>query len=896
MDAEQHAAVKVPVAPGTPTIEYRRLLKSLREDRHSAARHLDVARFLVRVEHYHRALSSLRLAKALQPRRKETYLLLGWVYQKVGNVPQAVIAYQQLLRFDKSSVAGHFRLGSIFLEQDKFAEATRHLKRVVELVPTTRRAIRLLAAIAEKTGDPNRAMSHLEHLATLDNKNAQVYVDMGRIHRNAGRPDRAIIALRKALELKSELLSGRVELAGLLLEESAPDQALEVVNKGLATDSQNIELRLQEGYAQEALGSHERALTAFVTASRIAPEDFRPHLALGKVYTTKGDFDLAEDELKKALSLTARDKDVYRALSFLYLKSGKAEKAEHILMEMTEVFHQSPEAWRLLGELRERIKKLDEACDAFTKAIELAPADASLFCARARVHVKRGAYDEAVAGFQRARELDPDCEEARAETELIRGHKNYREALNALELAESAREKGDFEGARRHFEKILKLVPNNARWLDEHARLSIVCGDNKGAIESLERLLTMDHNTGRTALRLGKLFSALNSFEEAWRNFERCVNEEPFNVPARIRIIRTLGHRAISRNLSPDKFPRIEAAYRAGLNEPAKLSLAHLELAYLYLSFGSQIFPAKEWQEKARTHFAAVGEKCSEEILRYRYLGEFDLARRLGQDDTAIAAMVRLCELLPSSETYALALLEYLKAVGSYARGFRLAEQFSHRFSTNGLIKALDFEFFVQLANSRDNPKAFCRKRIQELQRAVATNADDGPSFLSLGLALQILSPAGERFESGRKVTVALNKARSLEADNPWPLWALLREQLRHLDGKQRRMDDGVTGQASTICRNGLRLFPDFSPFLEHLGRTLLSSSDPVDVDRGRSLLERAIIADEECAGALFTLGRHYESLGDTVAARQYYTKVLESPRGTFYAKKVIERLSRMVA
>ena len=859
-------------------------------------RHLDVARFLVRVEHYHRALSSLRLAKALQPRRKETYLLLGWVYQKVGNVPQAVIAYQQLLRFDSASVAGHFRLGELFIEQEKYAEATRHLKRVVELVPTTRRALRLLATIAEKTGDSNRALSHLEHLAALDGKNASLYIDIGRIHRGAGRPDRAIIALRRALELNEESINGRVELASLLLEEGAPDEALTIVQKGLEAEPQHVELRLLEGWARQRMGGYEGALTAFVTASRSAPDDFRPHLALGKVYTLKGDFDLAEDELKRALGLTSRDKDVYRALSSLYLKSGHSEKAEHILMEMTEVFHQSPEAWRLLGELRESIKKLDEAIDAFTKAIELAPADASLFCARARVHVKRGAYDEAVAGFQRARELDPDCEEARAETELIRGHKNYREALNALEHAENMREKGDFDGARKHYEKILSLVPNNARWLDEHARLSIVCGDNKGAIESLERLLTLEHDLGQTALRLGNLYSALNHFEEAWRHYEKCVVAEPFNIPARVKIIRTLGHRAISRQLSPDKFPRIEAAYRASLNEPAKLSLAHLELGYLYLSFGSQIFPAAEWQEKARMHFAAVSENCSEDTLRYRFLGEFDLARRLGHDDTAIALLVRLCELLPNSEEYAISLLEYLKVVNSSARGFRLAEQFAHRFANNGLIKALDFEFFVQLASSRDNPRALCRKRIQELQRAVATNPEDGQSFLSLGLAMQILSPAGERFESGRKVTVALNKARSLLPDNPWPLWALLREQLRSLDGAQRRMDDGVTGQASTICRNGLRLFPNFAPFLEHLGRTLLVSTDPVDVDRGRTMLERAVIADEECSGALFTLGRHYENLGDTVAARQYYTKVLESPRGTFYVKKVLDRLSRMVA
>jgi len=889
-------AIPSPVPP-PPAVEYRRLLRSLRDDRRSAQRHIEVARFLVRLNNHHRALSSLRVARALQPRRVQAYLLLGYVYRRIGDLPQAVVAYQQLLRIDGACRAAHFQLGTVLLTSGRHAEAATHLQRVVELAPSARKAYRLLATIADEAGDAGRALGYLEHVAALDDANAAVFHDIGRIHRKAGRPDRAIIALNRAIELDERQVAARCELAELLLDENVPDRALALVTAGLLHHGQHLELRLLEGRCHRALGQVDRELAALTTAARSAPEDFRPHLALGKCYAARGDFDLAEDALHQAMAFAAREHDVYRSLASLYLKGGKPDRAEATLVALTDVFPASPESWRLLGELRERIQKLDEAVAAFTRAIELAPADATLFCARARVHVKRGEYDDAVADFQRARELDPESEEAKSETDLIRGHKNYREALEARERAQSAREQGDFEGARKHFEHMLSLVPTNTRWLDEHARLSIICGDTRAAVASLERLLAIDDGNAAVAHRLGALFSAMNRFDDAWRMFERCVNIEPMNVAARIRIIQTLGHRAIGRSLSPDKFPRFEQAYRAGLAEPAKMSLAHLELGWLYLSFGSQIFPVAEWQDQARCHFTAVGERCSDELQSFRHLGTLVLARRAGADDEALGALVRLCELVPTSESHALGLLEYLKSVGHHARGFRLAEQFAHRFPGNGLIRALTFEFFVNAATGGNDRTALCRKRIQELQRRVASQPDDAAAYVDLALALMILSPAGERFESGRKVVVALNRARALQPDNPWIMWALLRETLRTAETSSgRRPDEAQLAQATTICRNGLRLFPDFTPFLEHLGRTQLASSDPVDVDRGRATLERAVIADGSCSAALFALGRHYEGLNDGTSARLYYAKVLESPRGTHFAKLVLERLPRLVS
>jgi len=870
---------------------YRALLVQVRNERHDATSHLDVARFLLRTKDFDRAMSHLRLARALQPRRSATYRLLAWAYRGLKNLPQAATALSQLLRLEPADLAANFQLARILLEQGKEGRATRHLTRAITVDPKLRAAYRLLAQLSERRGELSTALSYIEHLLELSPDNPKLHALSGRVHARAGHPDRAIARLRRCLEIEGGNFEARHTLAQVMLKEGAADEALVLLEEGSSLAGAPPELLMLQGQCHQLLGDRPRALAIYITASRRMPDSPTPHLALGKLYSLEEDYDLAEDEYRKALRAQPNSSEAYRCLGSLYVRSGSPTRAEKLFLEMIEVFPSSPEAQSLLGEARERFHQLEGAVDAYSKAIELAPGDAHLHVARAKARVKNGDYDSAIIDFQRARELDPDCEEAGIETELIRGHKRYREAFTIHERAQEALTAGDIESARKHFDRVLELVPNNVRWLEESANLAIATGHYEQAIASLRRVLAVEGSNGQLLLRLADLLSATNKFDQAGPLYEQCVTAQPMNIGARIRLIRTFAHRSIAGSLSPDKFPRLENAYRAALTEGSGRALAHLELAHLYLGFGSQIFPTEEWQRHCANHFRLVGDRCSPDTLRHKLLGELELARRTENQTLAAACLEQLCDRFPKNSTYAVALLEQLKEIGSHSRAFRFSERFRQRFPLHGLIQSLTFEFFGILAAKHDKPAALCRRRINELQRAVAQAPENFTAYLQLGLGLMILSPLSEHFGTGRKVVIALNRARNIQPNNPWSLWGLLKETLRPTESSKAKSK----GKDATICRNGLRLHPTFSPFLEHLGRGLLQSTDPVERDQGRLILERACIVDPDCAGALYTLARHYHQSGDKVVAWHYYTKILESSRGAFHAKRALEHLSKLV-
>ncbi|MBI4867880.1 MAG: tetratricopeptide repeat protein, partial [Candidatus Wallbacteria bacterium] len=96
---------------------YRVLLKRVKQEYNDPAVHLEMARFLIQHNRGDRAFSSLQVARALQPRRVETYYLLGWLHQRDGHLEQAKQAYRQILQMQSDDVRAHFQLGCL-LEQE----------------------------------------------------------------------------------------------------------------------------------------------------------------------------------------------------------------------------------------------------------------------------------------------------------------------------------------------------------------------------------------------------------------------------------------------------------------------------------------------------------------------------------------------------------------------------------------------------------------------------------------------------------------------------------------------------------------------------------------------------------------------------------------------------------
>jgi len=177
---------------------------------------------------------------------------------------------------------------------------------------------------------------------------------------------------------------------------------------------------LAEGERLLREGKTGKAIQVLKMASTASPEDWRTFNLLGMAHHRAGNHIEAIRAYKKVEALVKRDASlihvvnvVYYNRGRLYLDAGKATEAARELATYTLGAEQSFAGyyWRGTAELLAakqsgRHEMLDRAERSLRRAIELKPNSAAAFNRLALVSLQRGDTQRALAGLQRARQVD----------------------------------------------------------------------------------------------------------------------------------------------------------------------------------------------------------------------------------------------------------------------------------------------------------------------------------------------------------------------------------------------------------------------------------------------------------------------------------------------------------
>jgi tetratricopeptide (TPR) repeat protein len=233
------------------------------------------------------------------------YLSLGALFFQRGYLDQAEAAFQQAFRDDPSSAEALYGVGSVYLNQNKNADARETFERVVKLTAnypdTLPDAWNNLGVIATREGRVTDSVEcfqqalqlNAHHLLSLDN--------LGNAYRLQKRWDDARAVLERALQVAPQDPEANYSLAMVFAQTDETDKAYKYLQRALQARPGYPEALNNLGVLYLRTDRRDQAVASFEECIRVAPAFDQAYLNLARVYVVEGSPDKAHDILLELL-------------------------------------------------------------------------------------------------------------------------------------------------------------------------------------------------------------------------------------------------------------------------------------------------------------------------------------------------------------------------------------------------------------------------------------------------------------------------------------------------------------------------------------------------------------------------------------------------------------------
>lgn len=489
-----------------------------------------------------KALSRYQKAAELAPDQGAYYMGIAKSHHKLGDVPAAKAAYQEVLSRDKSCHAAYAALGLLEMDSDPKA-ALALLGKALALDPENARYHRAKGELlATMKADPKEILACYDTAVRYDPGSATLRVMLARVLEHMGNLASATDHYRTAVSLDPRREEAHHGLVRLLLY-SDPEAALFHINSALAL-SERAEYYALKSQVYMVLGQHrevllrlrqsipedEANLDAWQELAQLLDGD-TPRVAM--MYINRalelspehpiylclragllgdlGDFENALTQYQRAL---ATDPNCHQALYGVgRLLAGRDDKKalEHLeRAEALEPVNPRYTAEKALCLGRDPDRYL-EALDVMDEAIAKDKRMWDIVLAKAKLLEQHGEPLPAIEHYRRVLLTFPDCLEANARMGVLLADYNPRAALVFTD-------------------KAIALDPERYPHYIWRGRLLHVLGDGEAAEESVRQGLELGGETEAVYRALAELLSDLlpDTALEYCRKAEELSPEQAF--------------------------------------------------------------------------------------------------------------------------------------------------------------------------------------------------------------------------------------------------------------------------------------------------------------------------------------------------------------------------------
>jgi len=258
---------------------------------------------------------------------------LGTIYREANKTQLAVDTFRKMLDLgDENAVRGYQEIIETYRDNKQWQQATNAAEEAAKKFPNDRDLQMVAASQQADMGNADAAIGRVQTLLKGNaNDDQKVYVALAQMYSRLKEWPQAEESINKAIEMstKPEDKSYAEFVAGSIYERQKKyDKAEEAFHKVLADDPKNAMALNYLGYMLADRGTRlEEALGYIRRAVALDPQNGAYLDSLGWAYYKMGNYELAEENLRRAVDRMGDDPTIHEHLGELYLKTGRLKLA-----------------------------------------------------------------------------------------------------------------------------------------------------------------------------------------------------------------------------------------------------------------------------------------------------------------------------------------------------------------------------------------------------------------------------------------------------------------------------------------------------------------------------------------------------------------------------------------
>ena len=389
------------------------------------------------------------------------------------------------------------------------------------------------------------------------------------------------------------------------------------------------------------------------------------------------------------------------------------------------------------------------------------------------LYYNKGMYEESVAGFARALELDPKMQVAQRNLEVAYFHTGYydrrvaelRDRLRAhpddrearWELGRAYAAIGDAKEAVTEFAAILQYAPNDVGAIVQLGLAEKANGDLEKAQCWLERALALDDGSPLVHQYIGEVLYNRGLNDQALAALRRSIELSPENADAHYLIGFVLG------DLGSHEEARVATKRAIQLNPSLSRAQANLSLDRYNSARYNELVPARQERRSSALELSTDGHLAHYNLgLAFRQKGyfaealkEYTLALERNEDENLVRQAMAEVHLLKNDAATAIELYDQIVVSQQDSpklwceRGVALHQQGQHAAAAESYRRALALDAAYAIAHNNLGVAQYHAGETEAAIDSFRAALSSQPSFVKAWLNLALLLFRGKRMQLG---------------------------------------------------------------------------------------------------------------------------------------------------